>query len=101
MINLLNHGHGACHRGCDPGALAMTQLYAVEVQICATAYVRAESSDAAKKTAQEFIFERTLHLAGEEISGLSFDNPRLPDVSLSPAMSGHGVWPDSEPWVAG
>lgn len=78
-------------------------IYSVDVKIYATAYIRAESSEAAleiarglKNTGFELPegFHGVTGWGGIEISGRSFDDPELPDVSLSPAMTIHG--PDAD-----
>jgi hypothetical protein len=74
-------------------------LYRVEVQIGATAYIKAETLEAAMKIANEMkddsiYLPDDLGLCGDvEITGMQFDNPDLPDVSLSPAMTVLGPWP--------
>lgn len=72
-------------------------VYSIDVMICATAYIKAESEEAALKIAQEeFNKNRGMELPDNlewlqmPITGISYDSPDLPDVSLSPAMSFHG-----------
>lgn len=70
-------------------------LYRVEVKICATAYVKANNpTEAIKKaTALSGSSPDILDSGGEvPVSGAKFDDPALPEISLSPAMTIHGVW---------
>jgi hypothetical protein len=82
-------------------------LYRVEVQIGATAYIKAkdvkEATKKAKTLKDNAIYVETAHdgdVSDVEISGLQFDNPDLPDISLSPAMTIHGMWPGDFPHPA-
>jgi len=75
------------------------KLYAIEVKLCATLYVKAKSRAAAWSQAQGLIGE-TICTDGSEptevtVSALSFTDPELPDLSLSPMMTCHGVWEGS------
>lgn len=65
-------------------------LYKFDIEICATAYIKAPSAEAAtvmalglKNQALE-LFEQDGEIP---ISGRRFDNPALPTISLSPAMT--------------
>ncbi len=68
-------------------------VWSVDVKITATAYIRAETQEEALKLAKELegdgleLFEQDGDLP---ISGKQYDDPDLPDVSLSPAMTVHG-----------
>lgn len=73
------------------------KLYSVDVAICATAYIKADSHAEALAAARE------LYLASPDIldsggdlpvSGTRYSDPDLPDVSLSPAMTCYGPWSD-------
>jgi|GEM_PF-1730367 len=82
----------------------MTKVFAVPVTIHATAYIRAESADAALDMTTAELFQVALVLPdsvatveGPPVSGLAFDDPRLPKVSLSPAMTLAGVPDGAEP----
>jgi hypothetical protein len=70
-------------------------LYAVEMKVCATAYIkannRAEALDIARTLADESP-NLLDHEGNIEFSSEQFDSPALPDVSLSPAMTIHGPW---------
>lgn len=77
----------------------MSKIFQVDVAICATAYIRAENAEAAAKIANEaFDFPhedasingRNNYFGDVPVSGLKFDDPALPDISLSPAMSFYG-----------
>ena len=75
------------------------KLYQVDVTIAATAYIKAESETDAIRKARQLI-GGTLEVQdgkydGVEVSGLSYDNPELPDTSLSPAMTIVSVSDDS------
>lgn len=70
----------------------MKQLYSIDVRVVATAYIRADSAEEATRIAREMkdsTLEVDPHTSGGdvEVSGLQFDDPDLPDVSLSPAMT--------------
>jgi hypothetical protein len=73
------------------------RLYTVDVTVCATAYIKAANKTSALAIAQG-LARRTINSdprdgSGDiEISTLPFDDPMLPDVSVSPAMTCHGVW---------
>lgn len=65
-------------------------LYQVELKIFATAYIKASSEDEAIAAAKE-LQGQSPAIADSEgdipISGLAFNDPELPDVSISPAMT--------------
>lgn len=68
-------------------------IYSIDIRITATAYIRA-SSEAHARTLANGLTGDCLEVAGVgqsevAISGLPFDHPELPDVSLSPAMT---IW---------
>lgn len=73
------------------------KLYQVEMKLCATAYIKASSKQEALAKAQALKdLSPTIldHYADVPVSGLDFDNPDLPEISLSPAMCIHGPWDD-------
>lgn len=75
-------------------------VYSVDVMVGATAYIRAYDAEEARQKAQALSQQspQILDHDGEvEVSGLRYDDPDLPDVSLSPAMTIHGVWPGVNP----
>ncbi len=65
-------------------------LYSIDIQIWATAYIKADSAKEAEAIARAFK-GYTLELEEQDgevpISGQRYSNPDLPDVSLSPAMT--------------
>jgi hypothetical protein len=72
----------------------MSKVYRVEVELRATAYVRADSEEAALARLRGFDKDsleigRRDQQIGEDlwISGRQYDDPALPEVSLSPAMT--------------
>lgn len=68
-------------------------VYSIDVMICATAYIKAETEAEAQAIALG-LKDSALELYEQEgevpISGKDLDNPDLPDVSFSPAMSVKG-----------
>lgn len=83
--------------------MARKRLYSVEVMICATAYIMATSEDDALAQANGLKHQSpAIQDSGGEVpvSGLRYDDPRLPPVSLSPAMTIHGAWPGASPDIA-
>ncbi len=72
-------------------------LYSIDVRICATAYIKARTKKAALEEARNLtdcsLFVKEDFGCEIEVSENRFDDPSLPDVSLSPAMTCHGVWP--------
>lgn len=74
-------------------------LYQIEVQVCATAYIKAKNAVEAREIA-DGLKDRSpgiLDSGGDvEVSGRSFSDPALPKVSLSPAMTIHGPWPGAK-----
>jgi hypothetical protein len=71
--------------------LPVLKLYRIDVQLNATAYVKATSEQEALERAKKFIENEPFEFEGADISGVRYTNPNLPDISLSPAMSGVGV----------
>lgn len=71
------------------------KVYSVDIKLAATVYVRADNAKEARRMASNFS-KNCFEFRGEDISSLEFDDPRLPDVSLSPAMTGHGIWPEQQ-----
>ncbi|MBO0715716.1 MAG: hypothetical protein J2P55_00065 [Rhizobiales bacterium] len=75
-------------------------LYRIDLQICATAYIRADSEEDAQNIANKFAcgsleVAETAAGGGNEyaITGRDFTDPALPAVSISPAMTIQGIWP--------
>lgn len=80
----------------------MAQLYAVEAMIAATLYIKADSEAEAVAKARGVV-GAGLEVADDggevEISGLMFDDPELPEISFTPAMTVHAVAAHhAEPW---
>jgi hypothetical protein len=78
----------------------MKKIYRVDVQIAGTAYVKADSvEDALNKIAT--LNGSALEVAEQDgelaICGRRFNDARLPELSLSPAMTIYGVWPGDKP----
>ena len=74
-------------------------LYSVEIQLCATAYIKAKSPEEAFYMAQG-LGKLDLELAEDHcaevpISGQHYDDEDLPPISLSPCMTIYGPWPGS------
>lgn len=70
------------------------KLYSVDIKICATAYIKAKTPEEAFEIAKS-LKHGALELSPDEyqdipISGRQYDDPDLPDVSLSPAMTVYG-----------
>ena len=82
----------------------MSRLYSIDVMICATAYIKADSPAGALAKLNDMksdSLEVPTIGGGEgfvEISDYQFNDPRLPECSLSPAMTIHGVFtPGAQP----
>lgn len=65
----------------------MTKLYRVDLTIHATAYVRAVSEADAVNISQQYDGEATEDNFKEITSEQRFDDPNLPEFSISPAMT--------------
>lgn len=70
------------------------KLFSIDLKVAATAYVRAENKEQAIAALKAELARSGTDLVEFEISGLSFDNPELPTISLSPAMTVWGPWGD-------
>lgn len=82
--------------------IAAPKVFSVEVALCATMYVRAATAEEAAEKARAFVEDGGFDLDGQPdvISGKQLDDPNLPEVSLSPAMTLYGdasaaLFPDS------
>ena len=72
-------------------------VYSVDIEIVATLYIKAENEEEALLKAKP-MSEAMFDLDNSSIfSGLSFDHPDLPEVSLSPAMTGQGYYDEVNP----
>lgn len=68
----------------------MSNLYRVEIQIFATAYIKADSPEEAHKIACTNLQNEVMHVNDCDpglVSDDPFDSDELPDYSLSPAMT--------------
>jgi hypothetical protein len=79
-------------------------IYRIEVAIQATAYVRAEDAEQAQSLMAALdgetfeLSRRDLQLTDElAVSGRQYDDPELPRISLSPAMTLRVEEPEAEP----
>lgn len=77
-------------------------IFRVDVMICATAYLKAEDEQAARRMVSK-VASQPLHVQNAlnepndtPISGVMLDSADLPDLSLSPAMTIVGKWPDAD-----
>jgi hypothetical protein len=71
----------------------MTMLFSADVKLAGTCYVNATSQAEAKEKIERWLRrEAPLEFSGPGISELRFDNPNLPEISLSPAFTAHGIW---------
>jgi len=73
----------------------MSKVYSVDVMICATAYIRADSEDDAVKLAGEaFAFPNDASVSNRtsfgEVATSGADYSQLEGVTLSPAMTFYG-----------
>lgn len=72
------------------------KVYRIDMMVAATACIKAKSKNEAFEIARGLKNDSPSiqdHAGEIEVIGLRFDDPDLPDVSLSPAMTIHGVWP--------
>lgn len=81
----------------------MPDLYAIDVQLIATLYVKAENAADAKRLALEACLDAGMEMSDRsggdiEVFGGAFDSEDLPDVSFSPAMT--VMTPTGEAWLA-
>jgi hypothetical protein len=78
-------------------------IFSRDLKLCATAYIRAaDEEEAARIFAATFGEGNTADLptgdAGDfEVSGDSYDDPDLPDVSISPAVTTYGAFDEDSP----
>lgn len=91
--------------------MAEQKVYSVDIKIVGTLYVKAGSAQEALVIADR-LRQESIELPDGwfgsselQVSGKMLDDPDLPDVSLSPALSIHGpeegvvpeqAWPDEE-----
>jgi hypothetical protein len=77
-------------------------VYSIDIKICATAYIKAETEEQAMEIAKrEFVENSGMELPDNldwlemPITGMDYDSPDLPAVSLSPAMTFHGLFDET------
>ncbi len=76
-------------------------IYSKEIDIVATAYIRADSPEQAMQMLKDGLKDSSLLLeegyCGDVIiNGMDFDDPFLPSLSLSPAMTVQDIVHQSE-----
>lgn len=98
LIASLGPGGVGLHTGnhAQWKGVSKMNVYSIDIKIVATAYVKAESEEAAKA-----VFEANLSEgnggelpegeAAIPVSGLAYDNPALPEWSISPAVTFYGA----------
>lgn len=79
----------------------MSKIYSIDVTIAATVYIRADTRAAAIEQARALEEGKCIEVGESEdgdipVSGLRYDDPDLPDLSLSPGMTVTGLWGDPE-----
>lgn len=67
-------------------------IYSIELKVCATAYIRAESKKEAIQALKDEIGINGCDYADLKISDARLNDPDLPAISLSPAMTVWGPW---------
>lgn len=74
-------------------------LYSIELKVCATAYIKANSQGEAMAIANK-LARRSIITNGDgadvPISEHDYLDPSMPEVSVSPAMTITGVWSEFE-----
>lgn len=66
---------------------SVPKLFQAEIVLNATAYIKAETAEEARTKLTAWIEEWDVELEGDGISDLMFQDPDLPEVSVSPAMT--------------
>lgn len=72
------------------------KVFRLNVTMCATVYVKATDHLVAETKAKGFMHRKCFTFSGDTISRSTFDDPNLPEVSLSPIMTGGNRWPVGE-----
>lgn len=78
----------------------VVKLWRVDVQVSATAYVKAPTPREALEKVAELNGQGQVVSGdprGVPIVGCRFSDPAMPELSLSPAITIHGVCPGSNP----
>ena len=74
-------------------------VYSIDLKLAASLFVKANSATEAYDKIRTWVAHHEgieLTPDGELISERPFDDPALPECSLSPAVTCHGVWDDFE-----
>ena len=74
-------------------------IYQIDLKVAATAYIRANSKEEAIQALKDEIGKHGTDIIDFETSERKFDDPELPDISLSTAMTvlgPFGPWSDME-----
>jgi hypothetical protein len=84
-----------------PAPVRKLNLYSVDIKLCATAYIKAESEEEAMQIAKQTYGEAGEGVDGAElptgegmniiVDGTRF-GPDMPEVSISPAVAFYGPW---------
>lgn len=76
------------------GSKKPLNLYSFDMKLAATIYVKATSAREAMRQAQGFAGEGgCFEFEGGDVSGRTYRDPMLPMISLSPTMTGKGLYP--------
>lgn len=78
----------------------MADVYAVDVVVYATAYIKAPTPEDALSIARTLKGRALEVVENDLVCGLDFDDHRLPALSLSPAMTIYGPEPSEVPTLA-
>lgn len=72
-------------------------IYSVDVKICGTAYIKADSPEQAQKKLDE-LYQSGFEVAPDTyVCDLPFNHPDLGEFTLSPAMTLYGRFGDDTP----
>jgi len=78
-------------------ARAKLKLYHCDLKVAATIYMKAYTKKEATRLMDEFIQDGgVLEVEGPEVFGESYHHPRMPVVSIAPALTIHGRFPGSK-----
>lgn len=68
-------------------------IFSADVKVAATVYIKASTADEARRKFLETFADMTaLYSDGNLFSDRRFDDPKLPEVSLSPSMTVLGLY---------
>jgi len=74
-------------------------VYSIDLKVCATVYIKASSAAEALDKARKLTMRSFAIMDNDgdvPLSGLKYDDPNLPEISASPAMTIHGIWSEFE-----